>query len=60
MKDLIYEHKWKRGSEEKTSTVKEISRKTTLIGPAYNKGAVQYLPSAGLSESTDRTRSIWD
>src|SRR5262245_39555446 len=45
MKDLIHEHKWKRGSEEKAATVEEISRKTTLIGPAYNKRAVQYLPS---------------
>jgi hypothetical protein len=52
MKDLIHEHKWKRGSEEKASTVKEIGRKARQIGPAYNKGALQYLPSAGLSDST--------
>jgi hypothetical protein len=26
MKDLIHEHKWKPGSEEKASTVKEIGR----------------------------------
>jgi len=60
MKDLIHEHKWKRGSEEKAATVEEISRKTTLIGPAYNKGAVQYLPSAGLSDSTNHRRSTRD
>jgi hypothetical protein len=56
MKDLIHEHKWKRGSEEKVSTVKEIGRKASQIGPAYNKGAVQYLPSAGLSNHRRSTR----
>jgi hypothetical protein len=44
----MYAHKWKRGAEEKASTVKEIQRKVRQIGPAYNKGALQYLPSAGL------------
>ena len=49
-------------AEEKASTVKEIRRKASQIGPAYNKGAVQYLPSAGLSDepysaSTRRKRS---
>ena len=61
VKDLMHAHKWKRGSEEKASTVKEIRRKASQIGPAYNKGAVQYLPSAGLSDephsaSTRRNR----
>jgi hypothetical protein len=60
VKDLIHEHKWKRGSEEKVSTVEEIGRKASLIGPAYNKGAVQYLPSAGLSDSTNHKRSTRD
>jgi hypothetical protein len=50
------------GNEETTSTMKEIRRKTRLIGPAYNKGALQYLPSAGAfdepySASTRRKRS---
>jgi hypothetical protein len=62
MKDLMHAHKWKRGAEETTSTVKEIARKARLIGPAFNKGALQYLPSAGLPEdhysaSTKRKRS---
>ena len=62
VKDLMHAHKWKRGAEEKASTVKEIHRKATRIGPAYNKGALQYLTSAGLSDepysaSTRRTRS---
>jgi hypothetical protein len=57
MKDLIHEHKWKRGSEEKASTVKEIGRKARQIGPAYNKGALQYLPSAGLSDSPKHRHS---
>jgi hypothetical protein len=50
MKDLMHAHKWKRGAEETTFTVKEIRRKASLIAPAYNKGALQYLPSAGLSD----------
>ncbi len=48
VKDLIHAHKWKRGAEETAATVAEIRRKASRIGPAYNKGAVQYLPSAGL------------
>jgi hypothetical protein len=50
LKDLMHGHQWKRGAEEKTSSVKEIHRKARQIGPAYNKGALQYLPSAGLSD----------
>ena len=62
MKDLMHAHKWKRGAEETTSTMKEIRRKTRLIGPAYNKGALQYLPSPGVvdepySASTKGKRS---
>ncbi len=48
VKDLIHAHKWKRGAEESETTVAEIRRKAQAIGPAYNKGAVQYLPSAGV------------
>jgi hypothetical protein len=50
LKDLMHAHQWKRGAEEKASTVKEIRKKARQIGPAYNKGALQYLPSAGLSD----------
>ena len=50
LKDLMHAHQWKRGAEEKVSTVKEIRKKAKQIGPAYNKGALQYLPSAGLSD----------
>ena len=62
VKDLMHAPKWKRGAEEKASTLKEIHRKATQIGPAYNKGAVQYLPSAGVPDapgnaSTTRKRS---
>jgi hypothetical protein len=53
VKDLMHAHQWKRGAEEKPSTVKEIRRKASQIGPAYNKGALQYLPSAGFSDGTD-------
>ena len=50
LKDFMHAHKWKRGAGEKASTVKEIRRKASQIAPAYNKGALQYLPSAGLSD----------
>jgi hypothetical protein len=37
-------HKWKRGATESEVTVEEIRRKASRIAPAYNKGALQYLP----------------
>jgi hypothetical protein len=40
----MHAHKWKHGAEESETTVKEIRRKATQIAPAYNKGALQYLP----------------
>jgi hypothetical protein len=43
-KDLLHEHKWKQGAEETDATVREMRRKATQIAPAYNKGALQYLP----------------
>ena len=43
-KDLLHAHKWKRGAQETAATTKEMRRKATQIGPAYNKGALQYLP----------------
>src|SRR5262249_53283284 len=42
--DLMHAHKWKRGAEESEATVEEFRRKATQIAPAYNKGALQYLP----------------
>jgi hypothetical protein len=55
VKDLIHAHRWKRGAEESASTVAEIRRKATRIGPAFNKGALQYLPSAGVMSSKRRS-----
>lgn len=46
-KDLLHAHQWKRGAEETEATKKEMLRKATQIAPAYNKGALQYLPSEG-------------
>lgn len=43
-KDLLHAHKWRRGAEETATTTKEMHRKTVQIAPAYNKGALQYLP----------------
>lgn len=42
--DFMHAHKWKRGVREKKATVMEIRRKASKIAPAYNKGALQYLP----------------
>jgi hypothetical protein len=42
--DLLHKHNWKQGVEETEATVREMRRKTTQIAPAYNKGALQYLP----------------
>jgi hypothetical protein len=42
--DFMHAHKWKRGAQENEATVKEIRRKASKIAPAYNKGALQYLP----------------
>jgi hypothetical protein len=36
--------KWKKGACETEATVTEIRRKASKIAPAYNKGALQYLP----------------
>jgi hypothetical protein len=42
--DLMHAHKWKPGVREDVTTVKEIQRKASKIAPAFNKGALQYLP----------------
>ena len=41
---VIHDHKWKRRATESEATIKEIRRKAGRIAPAYNKGALQYLP----------------
>jgi hypothetical protein len=43
-RDLLHAHKWKQGVKETEATTKEMRRKATHITPAYNKGALQYLP----------------
>ena len=53
-KDLLHEHKWKRGAEETEATQQEMRRKAKLIAPAYNKGALQYLPNEGRRRSKDQ------
>jgi hypothetical protein len=42
--NLIHDYKWKRDAGESQATVNEIRRKASQIAPAYNKGALQYLP----------------
>jgi hypothetical protein len=43
--DFMYAHKWKHGAAETEATIREIRRKASRIAPAYNKGALQYLPN---------------
>src|SRR4029079_9258694 len=50
--DFMHAHKWKRGVRENVATVKEIRRKASKIAPAYNKGALQYLPDESLRPSS--------
>lgn len=42
-RDLRYDHKWKRDSEERPETIKAIEEKAKRVAPAYNKGATQYI-----------------
>ena len=42
--DFMHAHKWKSGVSESEATAKEIRRKASKIAPAFNKGALQYLP----------------
>jgi hypothetical protein len=42
--DFMHAPQWKRGAQETEATVREIRRKASKIAPAYNKGALQYLP----------------
>jgi hypothetical protein len=53
--NLLHDHKWKREAKENTATIAEIRRKATQIAPAYNKGALQYLPMA-LREKSPRKK----
>jgi hypothetical protein len=52
-KDLLHVHKWKKGAEETEATKGEMRRKATQIAPAYNKGALQYLPYEGKKKAED-------
>ena len=42
--DFMHAPKWKPEAHETEATVREIRRKASKIAPAYNKGALQYLP----------------
>jgi hypothetical protein len=42
--DFMHAHESKRGIRETEATVKEIRRKASKIVPAFNKGALQYMP----------------
>ena len=53
--NLLHDYKWKREAKEAEVTVAEIRRKAAQIAPAYNKGALQYLPSNSRSDLPKRS-----
>lgn len=40
--DKLYQHRYKKGKQEKPETVKEMEKKSRRIRPLYGKGAGQY------------------
>jgi hypothetical protein len=56
--DLLHAHKWKQGASETEATTREMRRKAKQIAPAYNKGALQYLPGGQKDEWPDRDEQI--
>jgi hypothetical protein len=55
--DLLHAHKWKRGVKETEATAKEMQRKAARIAPAYNKGALQYLPDENNDQRPTREQT---
>ena len=53
--DVIAEIADKTGIDKAEVTVAEIRRKAAQIAPAYNKGALQYLPSNSRSDLPKRS-----
>jgi hypothetical protein len=58
LSDLLHAYKWKQGASEAEATTREMRRKATQIAPAYNKGALQYLPAGQKDEWPDRDEEI--
>lgn len=56
--DLLHAHKWKQGASETEATTREMRRKAKQIAPAYNKGALQYMPGGQKDEWPDRDEQI--
>jgi len=49
-KRSVTDYRWRKDSEEKLNTIREIERKAKRVAPAYNKGAIQYI-----TDETDPT-----
>ena len=49
-RDLLHAYRWKQGLQETEATTQEMRRKARQIAPAYNKGALQYLPGGQKDE----------
>jgi len=57
-RDLLHAHRWKQGLQETEATTQEMRRKARQIAPAYNKGALQYLPGGQKDEWPARDEQI--
>jgi len=53
-RDKLNDHKWKRGLEESTETIKEIQNKAARTAPAYSKGAYQYITDGADTKTLGR------
>jgi hypothetical protein len=53
-RDKLNDHKWRRGSEESTQTIKEIQNKAARTAPAYSKGAYQYITDGADTKTLGR------
>lgn len=53
-RDKLNDHKWKRGLEETTQTIKEIQNKAARTAPAYSKGAYQYITDGADTKTLGR------
>jgi hypothetical protein len=58
-RDLLHAHKWQQGVKETEATTREMQRKSTQLAPAYNKGALQYLPSGAEKDEWSIRLGTW-
>ncbi len=50
-KDILHQHLWKKGMEEKKEVQEEIIAKSKRIGITFNKGGYQYITSEEMAKN---------